>query len=182
MKIISEQKIVFFLCAIGIFLFFIFSNDPIEGITEKEKTVWAVSLQTAKEFKDKYDLQFIGIGQSGDDKLLKSLRLSFILDKILSKDEGRKLVLNCVKKLLDNVNGLKKNQPFLIDTPFLENNLGITVYFYKDQEHSSTVYPDICCITVIDGLIYYRFRDPNPPFLYKFSEEETMEDAKRIIN
>jgi hypothetical protein len=182
MKKTSLNSILFFLFAISVLSYFIFANDPVEFIPENEKPVWAVSLLTAKEFKDKYELQFAGLGQSRDGDSLKTLRLSFILDKILTKEEGRELVLTCVNKLQRNINDFKNIQSLIKDPPFLEKNLGITILFYKDQNHSPTIFPDVCCITLIDGIIFYRYRDPNPPFLYKLSEEETIEEARKLIN
>lgn len=182
MSKISIKFILISFVIIAFFFFYFLNEDFVDSIPESEKPVWSLSLQIAKEFKGKYNLNFIGLGQSVDAKFLKTLDLSFMLDKILNKDEGRKLVLKCAKELLNNINDFKDIQPFLADHPFLEKNLGITIYFHKDQKHTTTIYPDICCISLTDGLIFYRIRDPNPPHLYKFSEEETIEEAKRIAS
>jgi len=175
------KYISFALVSVFVIYFLVFKNEPVEPIPENEKPVWAVSLQTAKEFKDKYNLQFIGLGQSADDKLLNTLKLSFVLEKVLSKEEIRKLVLNCADNLLNNINNFKEIQPFLAAHPFQEKNIDISIFFYRDNKRSTTIHPNICCVSLSNNFIYYSTNEPLPPHPYKTRQKETIEEARQKV-
>lgn len=177
------KKKIIIICTILVFFIFLLFKEDKESIPEEEKLVWAIALQTAQEFNKDYGLQLVGVGQSGDKKdkkLLKTLMLSFTLDKLLSKKEGRKIILNCADELIDNINNFIDIQPFLAECPFTEKNVELSIYFSKDRNHSIAIDPDICCISLWDNNIYYFTNEPLPPHAYKNKEKETLEDARRM--
>ena len=80
--------------------------------------------------------------------------LSLFIDMVtlLTEQEARKLIINCVDDFLEAVNNDEQLRPFLRDFPFTAKNLDLTILnFDKNQELHS--FPFIAIVTDSRGKI-----------------------------
>src|SRR5262245_20330405 len=84
--------------------------------------------KTIIELRKKYPLSMIGVGRGQKDKKKTEIDVSFMLNRFLSKDECRKLLIDITEELLKNINENKDLQPYLYYMPFPYRNLEIRVF------------------------------------------------------
>jgi hypothetical protein len=99
---------------------------------------------------------------------------------IMSKDEGRKMVVDCVNEFLREINSDPKMQPFLITNPFTALNVEIHIYVYTSDK-KDLFYPNIRVFTAARGKIRYATKTPEIKFGYYTDEEESFEEAVQIV-
>lgn len=109
-------------------------------------------------------------------------RIGLDLDcyKVLSKYEGRKILVDCAETLLNEINSNQKLLHFLKPSPFTIKNIDISIFaHYHDRK--SVFYPEIAVFVIRRGIISYRTNTPEKPYVYHTEEKETYEEAKKII-
>ncbi len=132
---------------------------------------------------NRYQIQQIGFGEGGDKKYYKSISLSFNVYRILSKDEGRKILLGCTEELLKEINSNLELLPYLLPSPFTVANIEVTLYVYHPNG-TNVYYPNILIFTARRGKIMFKTELPEMKFKYGYytEEEESYEDALEIVH
>jgi len=148
-------------------------------LPESDRLAYKIAGRVVEQLKNKYDLDFNGIGQSGETTI-KTLDLYFSLTHLVTKEEGRDLILKCTENFLHEINDFEEIRPYLVQFPFTYKNIGIRILFYSDARYEDTLDPNIWCISLVDGSIEYMIADIQNPF--KFVEKESYEDALKIQN
>jgi hypothetical protein len=87
------------------------TDDPY--LSEAEKLVNSILSSTAKMIKKKYKIKPCGTGASMPGGPIKELALCFDTNDQLSKQDLRKLLIECADELLAQVQLNDKIQPFL---------------------------------------------------------------------
>lgn len=154
------------------------------SLPESDRLAYKISGRIAEQLKNKYDLDLNGIGLSGngDENTLKSIKLMFSLTHLVTKEEGRDLILKCIEDFLREINDFEEIRPYLIHFPFTYEDIGLRILFYSDARYEPTVDPNIDCISLIEGVIKYSIPDKQNRFTNKSIEKESYEDALKIRN
>jgi len=165
-------------------LFFSFSFYESLGFNLNELPTADVILDktlgtSLSELRKKYSLSIIGVGGSKKDKKEIMIGVSFLLNRSLSKDECRELLVDITEALLGNINQNEDLQPYLYYIPFPYRNLEVRI-FLRNPDCSDISDPDISVISMINGGIEYHIYDRT--IRYKFTtEEETYDKALEIV-
>lgn len=151
--------------------------------SENDKMIENIFYNTSKVLKDRYHIHEMSSRTSGivgTPYYFEVLGLGFSSYRVLSKDEGRKMLIDCAETLLKEINSNLNLLPFLKPSPFTINNVEIAIYDYQ-PDGQLAYYPDILIFAFRDGEITYRTKVPEHQFGYHTEEIETYEEAKRII-
>lgn len=152
-------------------------------LPESDRLVYKISGRIAEQLNSKYGLNLNGIGLSGsgDEEKIKSIKLNFSLTHLVTKEEGRNLILKCIEEFLREINDFEEIRSYLVQFPFTYRNIGLRILFYSDATYEPTLDPNICCISLIDGVINYKISDVQNRFTNKSVEKESYEDALKIV-
>lgn len=133
--------------------------------------------QTSKNISESENLNPIGSGGSMMEDV-KMLSISFITKELINKERGRELIHQCANQLISNVNQNEEIRPYLHNYPFTYKNVEIRI-FNRDKNSISAVYPELSTVSLIDGIIYYKYYENNTR---KKVLTETFEEAEKILN
>jgi len=106
--------------------------------------------------KHKMEIAAVGGGMMG---CVREIALSFQIRRILSQDEARCLIVDCVEELLKAFNENEKIRPNLLNYPFTPANLDLRI-FISSPDGSDVYYPDFCIVSVYnEDFITYKKED-----------------------
>src|ERR1700733_4953817 len=163
-----------------ILLFAIFAITRCDSLKEDEIIARRLMYRVSDVLKSRYQLRYVGYSEAGDKNGYKKIGLLFNKFGKMSKDEGRKTIIDCVNVLLNEINSDPKLQPFLINKPFTINNVRIVIVVFT-SEGKDIFYPDIQVFSAFGGKINYSTSAPDQKYGYYTQEYETFEEAMRII-
>lgn len=151
-------------------------------LSERTKIANKLTSNTAEKLQKKYQLQIQGRGSRCDiNELQEFLAMVFRLDRSISKNEARTVIIDCLEEYLNDVNNSTEIKPYLANGHFTENNLGITIFIY-DSDGNDIFYPQLGLIEFRDNEITYITYDPESKHCgYKTVETETYEEACAIL-
>jgi len=172
------MKRLFFI--LSILFFVIFAMTRCDSLKEDEIIARRLMYRVIDVLESRYQLRYIAYSEAGDKNGYKKIGLDFNRFGKMSKDEGRKIIIDCVNVLLNEINSDPKLQPFLIDKPFTINNVRIVIIVFT-SEGKDIFYPDIRVFSAFGGKINYSTKSPDHKYNYYTREEETFEEAMRII-
>ena len=121
----------------------------------------------------------IGIGGRQKEGKEVAIHVSLSLPKVLSKDECRELIVECVEQYLKDINADTDLKQYLSQSPFTYNNLRIIIFMTRSNG-SDIPYPDICIVSLDKGFVIYDAHDPDDINRYK-STEESYEEALKMV-
>lgn len=174
------MKIIIVIMTLLIFMSIVITSCSQEPtMSERSKLAYQISRGISEQLKNKYDLDFRGIGLScsSDGKTLKTLKLNFSLTHLVTKEEGRDLILKCVEDFLHKINESKEIRPYLVQFPFTYKNIELVILFYSDARYEPTLDPNIWSISLVDGIINYKIADAQNLFINKSWEKESYDDV-----
>jgi hypothetical protein len=169
---------------VGIMMFTIFSSFLSflfdSGMSPKKKMVSKITRELSGKFKKKYDLNFMGISEAADEGKYKIVGMELNCKKILSKDEGRRLLLQCAQDTLDALNSYPQFRQYMINYPFTGKNIIVHIYS-KPPKNFDVYHPDIAVFLFYNDILSYKTNSPQNSFEYFTKEKETLEEAKKIV-
>src|ERR1700733_11727937 len=171
------KRLFFIFC---ILFFVIFAMTRCDSRKEDEIIAHRLMYRVIDVLESRYQLHYIGRSEAGDKTGYKKIGLLFNKFGKLSKDEGRKVTIDCMNVLLNEINSDPKLQPFLINKPFTFFNVEIMIIVFT-SEGKDIFYPDIRVFSAFGGKIQYFTKSPDHKYNYYTREEETFEEAVRII-
>jgi hypothetical protein len=135
-----------------------------------------ITMQFAAKMKQKKNLLFCGSGGAmmGD---IQEMHVSFNLYSPLEIPAARKLIIECAKEYLKDINDNKEVQPYLHDHPFTAKNIQISIYIYK-SDGKYVLYPNLGDACLFMGTIYYFGSDGQQLLTIK---EEPYDEAVKIV-
>lgn len=173
------KKMIGIFCLIC-FLYFIFWNH--DDRSEEEKMAHEAVYNTIATLKSRYPLHYIGLSESGDTDYYHTIGLSFQLLQIISKEDGRKMLVDCVEELLKEINSNPKLLPYLNPSPFTAASVTVAIYVYH-KNGTDPSYPNIGIFSVRDGIVEYITQTPETRAKYQYytTEKESYEEALKIV-
>lgn len=172
-----KAKILLGICSLCYLLLSLASCD---NRKEEEKLAHSAMNKTKLTLENRYNLKSVGWSEGGDSGFYKRIGLHFRIYRIITKDEGRKILIDGVGELLKEINAVPQLQPFLNPSPFMPENVEITILDFQPNGKTA-YYPDILVFSANDGKIQYKTKIPEKEFGYYTKEEETYEEALNIV-
>jgi hypothetical protein len=149
------------------------------GCSPESKLAYKIIGDLGKRLKKKYGLSFQGISEEGGVGKYKRIGLELSCNRILSRDDGRVLLLNCVSEILETFNSCSQFRQYMINYPFNGNNIIVNIYV-NPPGVSDVFNPDIAVFSFIDYILEYEKIYPHNPYVFH-TEEETYKEALRIV-
>jgi hypothetical protein len=125
-------------------------------------------------------LKYFGISEEGSDGKYKTIGLELSFNKLLSKDEGRILILNCVQDILEAFNSYPSFRQYMANSPFTGDNIIVNI-FIKPPNVDWVYHPDIAVFSFFDDIVEYSYKYPEKPFVFQ-TVEESYDEALRIVD
>jgi hypothetical protein len=169
------MKKLFFICVC-----FLFAITNCETLKEDEIIARKIMYRVSNVLESRYQLRYAGYSEAGDKTGYTKMGLIFNRFGKMSKDEGRKMMVDCMNEFLKEINSDPKMQPFLITKPFTALNVSVVVFIYTD-DRKNVFYPDIMIFGATRGKIQYLTKTPEIKFGYYTDEEESFEEAVQIV-
>lgn len=137
---------------------------------------------TVKILSKRYQLKCMGFGEAAFHGPYTEMSLSFQIDRPLSKDEGRKMLLDAAQEFLKAINSNEQLKPYLDPSPFEINSIVITI-FPNEPDGRDVFYPNIAVFKLIQGNITYKSDTPKGQNKGSFflRETESYEEALKIV-
>ncbi len=158
-----------FLC-----IFFLTIYNCSHGNSEGCKIIDKIHEEFISNSIKKYDLSCEGT-QASFPKKIESIGAVFGVDKLLTVDESRVLIVNLVKDFQILINNSDKIKPHLSDTPFPADRIDISLSFHDGNKPPP---PDVISrVITVRGNIYYRTCDLNKPIFDQGRIKESLEEA-----
>ena len=172
-----KKKILIGICSFcSVLLFFVGCDNR----SERAKLAHSAMYKTLLILENRYQMKFIGWSEGADDHHYNHLGLNFDVFHILSKDEGRKMLIDGVEELLKQINATLELQPFLNPAPFMPANIELNIYDYQ-PDGNNVYYPNIVVFSAYGGKLHYKTKIPEKEFGYYTNEKETYEEALNIV-
>ena len=148
------------------------------GVSNKEICADHVLHKIAKQIKKETGLLPSGTnGQMLHE--IQKLGLSFECYRSLDIIEGRKLLVQCVNDLMNEINEYPPIHQYLIRNPFLPRHIRIKIFIYEPGKRD--VPPgSLCVISADDGKLCYKI-DSLDTYGFTTIYEETYEEALERI-
>ncbi len=181
MKRINKVKTALILSLLIVILLFSgcsLSNKAKRPVDLESFYIDKVTAKTAKELHKQYKIRAVAFGAAAMEEV-ECLDLHFQVDRKLSKDEIRLLLVNCVNEMVKNVHQCEGIQPYLLPEGFSEKNVEI-VLFFKDGKNE-IYYPDVRVAASYTGQLEFRTKIPEQEYGYHTDERESFQEAVAIL-
>jgi hypothetical protein len=181
---ISKKIKKIILIVMGIMMFTIFSSFLNfffgSSMSPKRKLVHQITSKLSKNYKTHFGINFMGISEEAIDGKYKRIGLELSYHRILSKDEGRCLLLKVAHDTLEAFNSHPEFEQYMKDVPFTNNNIIINIYIRRSKGPDVN-HPDIGTFSFYSETLWYVTYKPDGSFPYRTAEKESFEAAKKIV-
>lgn len=175
-KVIAIGILTLAVIVMSSFLSFFFGNS----FSPKRKLAYKIVENFSKKMKSKYNLQYSGVFEAAPNGTYDTIGLLFNYPHILTKDQGRTLLLNCAEDLLNTFNSVPEFRQYMTNSLFTQKNIEITI-FVRSPELDDVYYPDIAVFSFFNNTLWFNAYSPQKKVGYYTEEEESYEEAKQII-
>jgi hypothetical protein len=138
-----------------------------------------IQADVAKRLSQRYNMRVVGMG-GGLANRVNVLGLSFQIQGVLTKEQLRKILIDCAETFLTAINKNEQIRPFLKKFPFTSNEIEIEL-FLVDRTGRETFHPDISTAVAKHGELRYNTVDKNNMFVYKSEHVEDYEEAPKLV-
>lgn len=167
--------LILFLCTIAICVMsFSFLKRSYVDIAQEIRN------KIGKELAKKHQMRIAGIG-GGMMDCVREIAVSFQLRRVLSQDELRCLIVDCVEEFLKAFNENQEIRPYLSNYPFTTANLDIRI-FVSTPQGGDVHYPDFDIVGVYnEDFVTYKREDHEGKSLKPIVEayQEALAKVKR---
>lgn len=164
------------LAILSSFISLLFGDRP----SIKRKIAFRLVNDLSDQWEKKYRLHFIGISEASDQGKYKTLGIELNCRRILTKDEGRTLVIQCAEAALQAFNSCPSFREHMANYPFTADNIIINI-FPQPPNISRLYYPNISVFSLHRSKLEYLTNSPDNEYKYYTQEEESFNEAKRIV-
>ena len=154
-----------------------FIFPKLEGAKVYNKYMNEIKSDVARTLEKRHNMCLIGEG-TGAMHCVEMLSLSFQINRILTKENARKIIVDCVNEFTKKVNAHVKIRPYLKTFPF--EGAQVTIYI-TDKNRRNIYDPEIGVVSYREGEITYYTDDPENKWKYKTKIKETLEEAMQIL-
>lgn len=169
-----------FMCICVIFFLFFTLRGCIDNRTEREKIADHMMKNVSNVLKKRHQLKKVGWSRGGDKNNYKTMGLYFDHYGVMSKDEGRRMLIDSARELLNDINSDQLLLPFLQPSPFTMSNIVMDIYV-SQPDGNSVFYPDIYAFALTKEKITYYTQIPEKIGFYT-REGESYEEALKILH
>lgn len=148
--------------------------------TPSTKMAHKICGEIGKKLKSKYGVKYFGISEEGPSGKYITIGFELSYHRVLTKDEGRLLLLNCAHDALEVFNSYPQFKPYMANVPFTVDNILINI-FIQPPTSWDVYFPDITIFSFSKGYLEYYTKTPQKRFGYYTEEEESYEDALKIV-
>ena len=150
------------------------------GIDPREMILGDVIKETNQKLNAKYHINLASVGRSHKDLKVKSLTIDFNrFSGPVSKEDGRRMIIDCVEEYLKRINQKESLRPFLFQYPFSHENLTIMITHWN-KDKTMLFDPDIDTFILFSDTLLYYTTDPETKN-FKTKTKETYKEAKSLI-
>lgn len=169
--------------AINVFMLFCFgcSSIPHVNHAKEVKLVTQIQAKLAKRLASKHHLSLSGDVTAMPGGVIKEVGLLFHSHRILSIEEAREILVDCVQEFLSEINTNEEIRPFLENYPFTPKNIDIAI-FIKDSNGIGVYDPNLNTVSASSGKLYYKTVSKDDTFNYKSEYKETFDEAFKLVN
>ena len=122
-------------------------------------------------------LHAIGIGGAMREDKVTSFEVTFIKDEVVSKDQARRWIVKVTQEYLEYLNAVEENYYFAkVPVDLSMVRVGI---IFKSPEKGELY---LSSVTAMNDMIYYHYNNETVRVKKFPSDEETFEEAVRIIH
>ena len=167
----------------GVCVIFLLTSFFGNSMSPKRKVAYKITSHLGKKFEKKYGLRNGGISEGVLKGKYKTIGLELDYDKILSKDAGRELLLNCASEMLHAFNSCQPFHQYMADYPFTGDNIIVNI-FVRDPVSYDVYHPDIAVFSFYNNKLIYKSDTPESERKgsdYYSKEVETIEEARKIV-
>lgn len=168
--------IVFFitLVLLGVFIYL---EDTPSPSTKMGRTLMK---QVARKLEERYGMEQMLIDEAGDEDTYTLMGMGFSLKRVVGKDEGRRILVDCVETFLSEVNSNDQFQQYMSVHPFTSKNIDISLYI-SHPDGTDVFHPNVGVFASGSGTLYYYYETPENEYGYHSIEKESYEDAAKIV-
>ena len=168
-------------CVLGlVFLLFIFFGSC-DDRSEYIKMVHRAIYNVAHEMEKRHQLYYAGMSEAGDMQHYTEVGMSFDVFRPLTKNEGRKMLLEIAQALLFELNSNLELEPYMKPYPFAIDNIELVIFTFK-HDKTETYHPDIATFSLERGTIRYVTDIPELKYQHHTEESESFEEAEKIVH
>lgn len=149
-----------------------------EPFDEGTYYIGQVLQKTNKTCTERHRMQSGGFGNAAMDKI-KWLTLVFNVDRRLSKDEIRAILIDCVHEMVKNVHECEGIQKYLLPEGFNEKNVRIIISF--TDQGKKIFHPEISVGSFYNGQLRFSTDSKENKYQYASKEKETYQEAIAIL-
>lgn len=150
------------------------------SLTPSTKMAHKITKEIGQNLNRKYGLHFLGISEEGPDGKYKCIGLELSSNRILTKDQGRILLLNCAQDALRTFNSYPGFEKYMANVPFSNDNIIIKIYI-QPPNNPDVAYPNIGIFSFFNSKLRYKTFSPGAGYHPYSTEMETFEEAKKIV-
>jgi hypothetical protein len=167
---------------LGGLLFFLLSSFIGNSFTPKRKMAFQIIRQITDKYEKKYGMQFSGVSEAAPTGKYENLGFDLNSKKKLSKEEGRKILLELAGDTLNAFNNDPAFRQYMKIYPFTGHNIVINI-FIKPPKNPDVYHPDIRVFSFYNDVLRYKTDTPQTEGMgFYFTEEtETLEEARAIV-
>ncbi|MEX1013526.1 MAG: hypothetical protein WD595_05525 [Waddliaceae bacterium] len=150
--------------------------DLIDNRHPSTKAAHKVIREFKEEMQKKYSLKAVSISEAGTKEVYTRMGIGFEINRTLSKDQGRALLVKCLEAFIDKINSSKELEEYLDPYPFSYDQISMSI-IPVGVDRLGVITPEIGIFQYGSGQIwYYKLTEENS---YPISEEqnETYEEA-----
>ncbi len=165
-----------------IFLVFVLSSCQSarqEDDHPKGRVIGEIKRKATEAIVKKYGFPCVGGGAEAMDEI-RALHIAFQVRRVLQKEEGRRLLVDCVEELAAAANSHPELKNYFLDDKFGPEHAEITL-FTCQPDGKEVYFPDIAVFSARMGYIRYRTVDKENPNGYWTREDETFPQAMAIL-
>lgn len=147
-------------------------------VSDREKIADKITAEVAKKIETQTGLKLSGVG-GGAIEHIRKLNMSFECRGMFSMEQGRELVLYCVKEYLSAINSSEEIRPHLVHYPFTPNDIEITIYI-RQTDGREVPLGDLAIVNSVEGMVEYYVKQPGAPSI-RIDCKETYEESVSIL-
>ena len=148
--------------------------------TPSTKMAHKITKEIGCKLKSNYGLNCMGISEEGPDGKYKKIGIIMNYPKVLSKDEGRVLLLNCLNEALKAFNSYPNFKQYMANVPFTGKNIMIKIYIEPPKQRD-VYFPDIGVLSLYNDTLWYKTYTAEMDYEKFIEDEETYEEAMKIV-
>lgn len=153
-----------------------------ESFSEERKIAFQIIHEASNDYEKKYGLHCCGVHEAGPEGKYEYLGLYLECGKVLTRDEGRKMIVECHDDFLQKINTNENFKQHMRDYPFTEENVGMTI-FIRPKNQPLVCYPDIGAYSIDSEKVAFI---TYPPDYFSggrssYDDTEPLEQARNTV-